>query len=211
MFPSGKIISLSVWLMILFNLLLSFGAVWHFQRMNPEIQSICDRNVVSLNACEIMLRELTAKSMDQDNFQAALQIAAGNITEQGEEENINTIKKLFEQLKNGDATVKIALSEQVLELHRDNQEAITAAADRAQRLRQAGAWAIVLLTLIFFVLAIYFEQRMRRALLAPLEEMSGVLEANARGDRFRRCQAGNVSQDMKTLFQLINIHLKNIL
>ena len=49
---SGKLITLSAWLQIAFNLLLAFGAVWSFQRMTPEIRQIYERNVKSLSACE---------------------------------------------------------------------------------------------------------------------------------------------------------------
>ena len=204
MLRSAKIISLSVWLMILFNLLLSFGAVWHFQRMSPEIKNICDRNVVSLEACEKMLQQLAANEFDQESFQEALDSAAGNITENGEDEKIVDIRKKFQLVKNGNDGEKAGLATAVLELHASNIQAIKEAAEKTQRLRQAGAWAIVLMTLLFFVAAIFFEQRMRRALLTPLEEISSVLEANAGGDRYRRCQESGTSSDMKKLFQLIN-------
>ena len=46
----GKLITLSVWLLILFNVLLAFGAVWGFQRMDPAITRIYERNVKSLSA-----------------------------------------------------------------------------------------------------------------------------------------------------------------
>ena len=55
---SGKLITIGVWMMIIFNLLLSFGAVWSLQRIDPEIQRIYQRNVVSLDACEKMLLAL---------------------------------------------------------------------------------------------------------------------------------------------------------
>ena len=83
---SGKIITLSVWLMIFFNLLLAFGSVWSFQRMNPEIKRIYERNVVSLSACEEMLMALADERLDRDKFRLALQTAENNITESGERE-----------------------------------------------------------------------------------------------------------------------------
>lgn len=204
MLRSAKIISLSVWLMILFNLLLSFGAVWHFQRMSPEIKNICDRNVVSLEACEKMLQQLTANEFDQESFQEALDSAAGNITEKDEARIIDEIKNSFQRMSTGADGEKAKLAALVLDLHASNIQAIEESAAKTQRLRQAGAWAIVLMTLLFFVAALFFEQKMRRALLTPLEEISSVLEANVRGDRYRRCQETGASSDMKKLFQLIN-------
>ena len=50
----------------------------------------------------------------------------------------------------------------------------------------------------------FFEQKLGRALLAPLQEIASVLEARKPGDRFRRCQLPNASSDMKKLLQEIN-------
>ena len=94
---SGKFITFGVWLMILFNLLLSFGAVWSLQRMNPEIQRIYERNVVSLDACEKMLLVLAEPAVDMKVFSEALQIAAGNITENGEQETVIRISTLADK------------------------------------------------------------------------------------------------------------------
>jgi hypothetical protein len=98
---SGKFITFGVWLMILFNLLLSFGAVWSLQRMNPEIQRIYERNVVSLDACEKMLLALAEPAVDMQVFSDALQTAAGNITENGEQETITRIRELATKLHSG--------------------------------------------------------------------------------------------------------------
>ena len=201
---SGKVITLSVWLMIIFNLLISFGAVWSFQRMNPEIQSIYQRNVVSIDACEKMLLALTRSNIDPSEFNTALDIAANNITEDGEKPVIDNIRVLFQQLLAGNAEAKSQLIAEIVKLNNCNKEAISDSAKNAQRLRQSGAWGIVMMTVLFFVVAIFFEQRLRRALLAPLQEVSSVLDAHSKGDNFRRCFLPGASADMKKLFQAIN-------
>ena len=60
----GKIITLSVWLLIVFNIVLAFGAVWSLQRMSPAISRIYERNVKSLSACEDMLLALTGEKVN---------------------------------------------------------------------------------------------------------------------------------------------------
>jgi methyl-accepting chemotaxis protein len=200
---SGKIITLSVWLMILFNLLLSFGGVWSFQRMTPEIQSIYERNIVSVDACEQMLLALTGEQVNTKDFQEALNTAANNITEKGEEKTVREIQTLFNALPQ-DPMLKKDLSEKIVELNNFNKQAIIASAQKAQRLRQAGAWGIVMMTITFFIAAIFFEQKLRRALLAPLQEIASVLDAHKQGDRYRRCQLPNASSDMKKVLQEIN-------
>lgn len=201
---SGKIISLSVWLMIIFNLLLSFVAVWNYQRMNPEIQGIYQRNIVSIDACEKMFLVLARDTVNSQEFNAAFDIAVNNITEEGEKETLQNIKAMFEQFCQGDTQIKAQLIEEIVKLNNFNKQAISDSARKAQKLRQSGAWGMVMMTALFFVAAIFFEQRLRRALLAPLQEISLVLEANSKGDRFRRCHLPGISSDMKKLFEAIN-------
>lgn len=200
---SGKIVTLSVWLMIFFNVLLSFGAVWSLQRI-PEIKGVYERNVVSLNACENMLLQLADKEIDYRKFREALEVAGKNITETGEWEMVREIRLLLDAMENGNADVRSPLVKEIVKLTTCNKKAILDAAQQTQRLRQAGMWGIVFMTVIFFLAALFFEQRLRRTLLLPLQEISSVIEANTQGDRFRRCSLLHVSEDMRKLFQAIN-------
>ena len=201
---SGKFITFGVWLMILFNLLLSFGAVWSLQRMNPEIQRIYERNVVSLDACEKMLLALAEPAVDMKVFSAALQTAAGNITENGEQETIARIRELAAKLHSGAPEDRHQLVRDIIQLTNFNKNAIKQSALQAQKLRQAGAWGMVFATLFFFTAALFFEQRLRRALLMPLQEIANVMEERMKGDRFRRCNLPGVSAEMKKIFAAIN-------
>jgi methyl-accepting chemotaxis protein len=201
---SGKIISLSVWLMIIFNLILSFAAVWNYQRMNPEIEGIFQRNIISIDACEKMFLVLARDTVNPQEFNAAFDVAVNNITEDGEKETLQNIKSMFEQYCQGNTQIKSQLIEEIVKLNNFNKQAIADSARKAQQLRQSGAWGVVLMTTLFFVAAIFFEQRLRRALLAPLQEISMVLEADRKGDKFRRCHLPGISSDMKKLFEAIN-------
>ena len=201
---SGKIITLNVWLMILFNILLSFGAVWSFQRMDPEIKQIYERNVRSLSACEDMLIAVTGNAVDTEKFNAALQIAEHNITEPGEEQTVRQLRSFYLRLITGETSVLQPVIREIITLTNYNKQAIMESARRTQRMRRAGAWGIVFMTLIFFTVAIFFEQRMRRTLLAPLQEITVVMQENMRGNKFRRCNLLHASDDMRKLFSAIN-------
>ena len=88
-------------------------------------------------------------------------------------------------------------------------DALTAAiadeAARATRLRQAGAWTIVLLTLAFFAAALLLAARLRQQLLVPVEDIADVLDAHAAGDPFRRCRTASLDDsDMRQLCERLN-------
>ena len=201
---SGRLITLGVWLMILFNLLLSFGAVWSLQRMNPEIKRIYERNVVSLDACEKMLLALAESAVDSSAFAQALLIAENNITENGERETVDRIKTLFNEIKSGSPEVRRQLTREIVKLTNFNKNAIIESAMQAQKVRRAGAWGIVFTTLFFFTAALIFEQRLRQTLLMPLQEIAGVMSELMQGDRFRRCNLPNAAAETKKLFNAIN-------
>lgn len=200
----GKLITLSVWLLILFNVLLAFGAVWGFQRMDPAITRIYERNVKSLSACEDMLLALTGEQIEMDKFNQALKRAGSNITEDGEEQAIKNIQQYLPGLAAGEKGFRSLITREVITLTNYNKKAILESAQQTQKLRQAGAWGIVFATLLFFVIAIHLEQRLRRMLLLPLQEISDTLRANMQGDKFRRCSLPNASGNMKKLLDSIN-------
>ena len=204
MLRSGRIITMSVWVMIVFNLLLSFAAVWSFQRMNPAIQSIYERNVVSMDAYEKMLLAMSGSRIDKDAFMQAWYIAHGNITEENEAALLDEIKLIMEQDGEFYDARRNALAERITKLNDANKTAVSNAVLSTQQLRRAGAWGIVLITLIFFTIAIFFEQRLRRSLLHPLQEIAAVMNDYAHGDRFRRCMLPGVSSEIKKLFAAIN-------
>ena len=201
---SGKIITLSVWLMILFNLLLGFGAVWSFQRMGPEIRGIFDRNVVSLEACENMILALSGEKADIAGFNRALRSAESNVTEGGERELLRQIRETFAALEKGRPGATRKILGEISRLSLCNRQAIVTSAEKAQRMRRAGAWGVVFMTFFFFIAALLFEQRLRRGFLKPLQEIASVLESRQQGDKFRRCSGVDGSRDMKELFKSIN-------
>ena len=200
----GKIIALSVWLLTLFNILLAFGAVWGFQRMDPAITRIYERNVKSLSACEEMLLALTGEQVELEKFKQALKRAGSNITENGEEQAIKNIQQYLPGLAAGEKGFRSLVTREVIALTNYNKKAILESARQTQKLRQAGAWGIVFASLLFFLVAIRQEQRLRRMLLLPFQEISDTVKAHMQGDKFRRCNLPHTSGDMKKLLESIN-------
>ena len=200
----GKIITLSVWLLIVFNIVLAFGAVWSLQRMSPAISRIYERNVKSLSACEDMLLALTGEKVNMDEFNRALSRADSNITEEGEEQAIKNIRQYIPGLADGSKGFRQLVTREVIALTNYNKKAILESARQTQKLRQAGAWGIVFASLLFFLVAIRQEQRLRRMLLLPLQEISDTVKAHMQGDKFRRCNLPHTSGDMKKLLESIN-------
>ena len=201
---SGQLISLSFRLLIVFNLLLSIGAVWSLQRIDPEIERIYERNVISLAACENMLAAMPGEKIDLPGFEKALEQAQLNITEKGEKETLDKIRHHLLELKQDVPGSRQQLTQSILRLTSYNRNAIIRSAQQAQKLRQAGAWGIVFLSLFFFGIALYCERHLHRTLLTPLQEIASVLAAHHQGDPYRRCNIEQGSGDMQKLLQAIN-------
>lgn len=190
--------------MIIFNLLLAAVALWNFQRVMPVIGQIYEQNIKSLSACEDMLSAMSSKNIDIKLFADALHRAAGNITEASEQQIINELQQLLPQLDSDAPALRSKATKLIIELTNCNKQAIFNAARRTQKLNQSGAWGTVFMTLIFFLSAIYFEQYLRRKLLMPLQEIAQVLEDNARGNTFRRCNTLYAANTTRKLFDYIN-------
>lgn len=191
-------------LLAVFNLLISFGAVWSLQRIEPEIERINRRNVFSLDACEKMLQAMAREKVEMDKFRRALSKAEGHITEKGEKECLSRIRALLPGLESGQKEALDEAADKIAEISKFNKQAIQRAVHEAQRFRQAGAWGIVFLALFFFLLILYFGRKFHRELLIPLEELSAAVEAFLAGDTLRRCNTPFAGDEMKKLFRAVN-------
>ena len=191
-------------LLAVFNLLISFGAVWSLQRIEPEIERINRRNVFSLDACEKMLQAMAREKVEMDKFRRALSKAEGHITEKGEKECLSRIRALLPGLEAGQKEALDEAADKIAEISKFNKQAIQRAVHEAQRFRQAGAWGIVFLALFFFLLILYFGRKFHRELLVPLEELSAAVEAFLAGDTLRRCNTPFAGDEMKKLFRAVN-------
>lgn len=197
-------IALGTWILIFFNLLLAFAAIWGFLRMAPSIEQINTRNARSLEASEKMLAALASAQFDAEEFETALKTAESNITEQGESEAVAKLRGLNPLLLAGDQPSRRRAVSAIIELADSNRTAMSKAAARTRSFCIAGAWCVVFMALAVFAIGIIFEQRLRRGVAEPLEELHSVLQAQLRGDHWRRCSGSLLSGDMKDLFAKVD-------
>ena len=140
----SQAIKFGAWAVILLNLLMAFGSIWIFMRMAPAIEVIISRNVLSLEASEEMLAILgltgegAADASARQAFQAALERAEKNITEQEETELLSRIAKFHLPALAGERAAKRETVEAIAELGRSNRSAMHRADLRAQELGLGG-------------------------------------------------------------------------
>jgi hypothetical protein len=193
-----------VWLLIGLNILMAFASIGIFLRMAPAIERINFRNARSLEACEQMLVAMAAVDIAKSDFQSALDLAGGNITEPGELEACQQIQRLFLAIQDGDDFLRQQLAQAIVALADRNRVSMNGAAKRAQSLGRAGAWSVAFMALLFFTTSIIFEQRLRRDILDPVRELDVALQAHRNGDFLRRCTGIGLSKDMKRVFAEVN-------
>lgn len=204
-------VKFGAWILIFLNLLMSFGSIWVFMRMAPAIETIIDQNQVSLQACEEMLAALLMKHQYEDGapskaevFHRALSRAVNNITENEEPIALNAISKSYLNAFEGDAEDLQRTVEAILRLGEINRSAMIVADKRAQQLGAAGAWGVVFMATIVFLIGMLFLRSLRKNLSEPLEEINLVVSAFRRGDTMRRCTAKNPSRNIKQVFDNVN-------
>ena len=191
-------------LLVAFNLLISFGAIWSLQRIEPQIERIRQRNAVSIEACEEMLQALARGKVEMEQFRQALARAEGYVTEEGEREALGRLRALLPGLAAGQKEALNEAVDRIAEISRFNKTAIKKSIREAQHFRLEGARYIVFLALLFFLTVLYFGRKFRRELLIPLEELSSAVEAFLAGDTLRRCSLPFAEEKMKKIFRGVN-------
>jgi len=151
-----------------------------------------------------MLVAMAGGDIARSDFQAALDLAGGNITEPGEIEACQQIQRLFSAIQAGDDGLRQQLAQAIVALAERNRVAMNGAARQAQSLGRAGAWSVAFMALLFFTTGIIFEQRLRRDILDPVGELGGALQAHRDGDSLRRCTGIGLSKEMKRVFAEVN-------
>jgi len=196
--------------LMLFEVVLCFGAIALFSRMAPAIERILQENVYSIEAAEEMLvvLALTADGPAGDDlrrrFQDALQAARDNTTEDEEVPVLNQIERNASRVLNGDRTALAATVEPLRRLVQINRDAMRRTHQEARRLGIAGAWAVVILAVAAFAVSFVVTQRVRSRILAPLDELQAVLRSTREGDSFRRCQLRDAPDELREAMRSIN-------
>ncbi len=197
------------------NLLMAFGSIWIFVRMTPAIELIIDRNVTSLQMCEEMLAALalankkqsertTAMGSVQETFRKALQRAQQNITEEDEPAIIKSISQNYLQAFAGEAAALTKTVDAVQSLGAANRAAMVAADKKARQFGNAGAWGIVFMATVVFLIGMLFIRSLKKNLVHPLEEIHSVTTAYQHGDTMRRCTGTGIPREIHQVYRELN-------
>lgn len=198
------------------NILLSFGAIGLFTRMSPAIEKILEENVASNEAAEEMLSVLIEaasgpiEAESRLRFEAALERAMENVTEEEELPVLKRIQEGHVDALSGEAGAIVTIVREVRRLVGINREAMTAADERAQRLGTAGAWAAVFIALGSFVLSAIVIVGLERRVVEPLVELHSVLEGARTGDGYRRCRIVKGPVEVQRVLAAVNAILERL-
>lgn len=194
--------------LIVFQMLIAFGAIGLLGRMSPEIERILEDNVVSIEASEVMLAALASEEGGMEGrsrrFRRALDVARENVTEVEEEGVLAVIEPLVGEALAGPGPARERVITELGVLSRTNREAMEAADARAKRLGMAGAWATVFVAFIGFMASFFVLVRIRRRILDPIDELYSVFEALSRGEPFRRCHLAEAPEEVRALMLTVN-------
>ncbi len=199
-----------IWIILVLNLIMAFGAIWLFQRMAPAIEIILDQNDKSLKACEDMLTAIAFRDLastgsnPRDDFYSAYQRARGNITEAKETFFLDVIEKNYEQAFQDNSAAQEVTVIAIRSLARLNRSAMIRADHRAQQLGNTGAWGVAFMSIILFIVIMIFKRGLVNTILLPMEEINSVIEARQNGDLNRRFFFADMPSHVKKVFLGLN-------
>lgn len=197
-------------LIIALQLATSFGAIALLARMGPAIARVAEENVESLTAVEEMMLALALAGPGEGSetargaFFQAHAAAERNITEDSERALLDEIRTAADGALAGDGGARARAFRALEELAQVNREALQRADLEAQRLSEAGAWAMVALAIVAFVFVRYVANRVERRFVGPVAEIANTLDAAREGDRFRRCSGGAGSPELRSIAEGVN-------
>ena len=207
----SKSIRIGAWLIIALNLLMAVGSIGVFNRMTPSIEEIISENGRSLQACETMLNTLAQYGQDdeedlalQQDFERALADAENNVTERGEPEALQEIRKNFEGAFTGNERQLRSTIAAIAGLRKLNWDATYRADQRAKQVGYAGAWGVAFMGIFVFFAGMIFKRRIVQHLIEPMEEVMSVFAGQNAGDTMRRCTGQSPSGDVRRLYATIN-------
>lgn len=201
---------LTIGVLVLLNLLLAFGSIGLFVRMGPAIERILQENVYSIVATEEMLTVLAefggeplpkgARALLRESLQKARQ----NVTENEEEEVLESIERHLFAAMDGDSQARKTVIGELAQLIRINRDAMRRVDEKARRLGSAGAWAAVFIGFLSFVLSLFVVVRFQTRFVRPLVNLYEVLISVHQGNRLRRCHVGEAPREVVQVVHSVN-------
>jgi len=181
------------------------------QRMTPALAEVLEENVNSMDAAGDMLASLAAARLSETEasaarrrFLLALNEAARNRSEPEEARLLDELRAIEAAAFRGEPLAVERALRALDALGRVNRAAAQRANVEARRLGSAGAWVVALLGLLGFGASMLVARRLGRRLLAPLRELSRVLEAVDQGDRLQRCATRGTLPGQHELLSRLN-------
>ncbi|MEZ4272352.1 MAG: hypothetical protein R3C68_13285 [Myxococcota bacterium] len=201
---------LTIGVLVLLNVIFSFGAIGLFARMGPAIDRIIQENIISIVAAEEILAEF-AESRSAGlsptataRVQQALSNAKRNVTEEEERPALAAIERNLPEAILGELNARAQVVTFARQLIRINREAMRGVDSEARRLGNAGAWAAVFVGFSSFLLSIFVVARLQKRFVQPLVDLHQVLEGVHQGNRLRRCRATDAPHEVIQVTQSVN-------
>ena len=211
----GQSVQLGARILLGLNLLMAFGTLWVFMRMTPAIKVILERNQQSILASEEMLAALAMSTPNSyasaevntnqalvNTFKAALKRSQSNVTEGQEPEILGTVNRHYLNAFSGDAQARAETIRALARLSQVNRDAMEMA---DYRVLEAGAWGVVFMATLLFLVGMLFVRSLRKNLIQPLEEIHAVTQAVRNNDHMRRCTSTHeCPKDVRVIFTELN-------
>ena len=192
------------------NLLMAVAAVGLLSRMSPVTETILQENAYSMRAAEDVLIELArlgdepSEPGDRMRVLKALERASNNITEPEERPAITAIQTQIEAALAGNRDARLQVVKQLEVLLSINRDAMERVDTHAQHLGRSGAWAVVIIGVLFFAMSLAVLGRLQRRFLDPLIELHDTLMAAGHGDPWRRCRKLDAPVELNEVAATIN-------
>jgi hypothetical protein len=141
----------------------------------------------------------------QEAFVNTFEEARNNVTEEAESDVIEDIRQLYPRALLGDYYSLERTVSAITRLAEINRAAMIEADRKAKQVGNAGAWGVVFMASLVFLVGILFMRRLSKGLVGPFEEIHAVISANLKEDRMRRCTGSpNLPNDIRTVYAELN-------
>jgi len=201
---------LGILVMVLFQLITSAASIYLLTRMSPAIERILSENVTSITAAEKMLVTLSVLEPRNEKRKIigdALVNARKNTFSTKGRALLDAVENDVEAALAGDTAAKSRIALALEDLSSLNRAAMRHTDEVAKRIGNQGAWAMALLGIVGFFAGVLVIRRIVRGVIAPVEEIRSVLEAQLSGESARRVYLRNVAPDISELGALVNQYL----
>lgn len=200
----------AIGVLLALNVLLAFVSIGLFARMGPAIEGILHSKASRIAASEEILATLAEASVAavapyrQAKAIDAIAAAKRNASNPKERILLESMDMNLQAALAGDKRaimLEIRSARQLIQMHRRVMHNMDR---RAQQLGVAGAWAVVFMGFLSFVLSFVAIKRLARRVMAPMMELGNVLASVRQGDRYRRCQRREAPVEIAQIFRNIN-------